>query len=83
MLGRPDRQTRCAADERESPGGSIARRRRWAKSTEDARGFAGEDSTNPNHVSIIAHGNGINVHHCIFRASKISIGAGLFTKSRA
>ncbi len=35
--------------------------------------FAGEDSTNPNHVSIIAHGNGINVHHCIFRGSKISV----------
>lgn len=35
--------------------------------------LAGEDSTNPNHVSIIAHGNGVNVHHCIFRGSKISV----------
>ena len=35
--------------------------------------FAGEDSTNPNHVSIIAHGNGINVHHCLFRGPKISV----------
>lgn len=35
--------------------------------------LAGEDSTNPNHVSVIAHGNGVNVHHCIFRGSKISV----------
>lgn len=34
--------------------------------------FAGEDSTNPHHVPIIAHGNGINIHHCLFRGSKIS-----------
>ncbi|MCC7043945.1 MAG: hypothetical protein IT183_08785, partial [Acidobacteria bacterium] len=35
--------------------------------------FAGEDTTNPNHVAVIAHGNGINVHHCIFRGAKISV----------
>ena len=35
--------------------------------------FAGEDSTNPSHVPVIAHGNGINVHHCLFRGSKISV----------
>ncbi len=35
--------------------------------------FAGEELTNPNHVGIIANGNGINVHHCIFRGLKISV----------
>jgi hypothetical protein len=35
--------------------------------------FAGEDTTNPHHVAIIAHGNGVNVRHCIFRGSKISV----------
>lgn len=35
--------------------------------------FLGDDLTNPNHVAIIAHGNGVNVHHCIFRGLKISV----------
>ena len=35
--------------------------------------LAGEDTTNPHHVAIIAHGDGVNVHHCIFRGSKISV----------
>ncbi len=35
--------------------------------------FAGDEVTNPNHVSIIANGNGVNVHHCIFRGMKISV----------
>jgi hypothetical protein len=52
----------------------ISRLRRGLDDLEIAQCiFAGEDTTNPNHVSIIAHGNGINVHHCIFRGSKISV----------
>jgi hypothetical protein len=35
--------------------------------------FAGEEVTNPFHVSIIANGDGVNVHHCIFRGLKISV----------
>lgn len=35
--------------------------------------FLGDDFTNPNHVTIIANGNGVNVHHCIFRGMKISV----------
>ena len=35
--------------------------------------FAGEELTNPNHVGVIANGNGINMHHCIFRGLKISV----------
>lgn len=35
--------------------------------------FLGDDLTNPNHVAVIAHGNGVNVHHCIFRGLKISV----------
>ena len=35
--------------------------------------FAGDDLTNPNHVAVIANGNGVNVHHCIFRGLKISV----------
>ena len=35
--------------------------------------FAGDEVTNPNHVAIIANGNGVNVHHCIFRGLKISV----------
>jgi len=34
--------------------------------------FAGDEVTNPNHVAIIANGNGVNVHHCLFRGLKIS-----------
>lgn len=35
--------------------------------------FAGEEVTNPFHVGIIANGNGVRVHHCIFRGLKISV----------
>jgi hypothetical protein len=35
--------------------------------------FAGDEVTNPNHVAIIANGNGVNVHHCLFRGLKISV----------
>jgi len=35
--------------------------------------IAGDEVTNPNHVAIIAHGNGVNVHHCVFRGLKISV----------
>jgi hypothetical protein len=52
----------------------ISRLRRDLEDLEIAQCvFAGEDSANPNHVSIIAHGNGVNVHHCIFRGAKISV----------
>jgi hypothetical protein len=32
----------------------------------------GEETTTPNHVGIIANGNGVSVHHCVFRGLKIS-----------
>jgi len=35
--------------------------------------FAGDEVTNPSHVAIIANGNGVNVHHCLFRGLKISV----------
>lgn len=35
--------------------------------------FAGDEVTNPSHVGIIANGNGVNVHHCVFRGLKISV----------
>jgi hypothetical protein len=35
--------------------------------------FAGDAVTNPHHVGIIAHGNGVDVHHCLFRGLKISV----------
>lgn len=34
--------------------------------------FVGEETTAPNHVGIIANGNGVSVHHCVFRGLKIS-----------
>lgn len=34
--------------------------------------FVGEETTTPNHVGIIANGNGVSVHHCVFRGLKIS-----------
>jgi hypothetical protein len=52
----------------------ISRLRRDLEDLEIAQClFAGDEVTNPNHVSIIANGNGVNVHHCIFRGMKISI----------
>jgi hypothetical protein len=35
--------------------------------------FAGDEVTTPFHVGIIAHGNGVDVHHCLFRGLKISV----------
>lgn len=35
--------------------------------------FAGDLVTNPHHVGIIAHGNGVDVHHCLFHGLKISV----------
>ncbi len=35
--------------------------------------FAGDEVTNPHHVGVIALGNGVDVHHCIFRGLKISV----------
>ena len=52
----------------------ISRLRRDLEDLEIAQCvFAGDDLTNPNHVAIIANGNGVNVHHCIFRGLKISV----------
>jgi hypothetical protein len=52
----------------------ISRLRRDLEDLEIAQClFAGDEVTNPNHVSIIANGDGVNVHHCIFRGMKISV----------
>jgi hypothetical protein len=52
----------------------ISRLRRDLEDLEIAQClFAGDEVTNPSHVSIIANGNGVNVHHCIFRGMKISV----------
>jgi len=53
---------------------AISRLRRDLEDLEIAQClFAGDEVTNPNHVAIIAHGNGVNVHHCVFRGLKISV----------
>jgi hypothetical protein len=53
---------------------AISRLRRDLEDLEIAQCiFAGDEVTNPNHVAVIANGNGINVHHCIFRGLKISV----------
>jgi len=53
---------------------AISRLRRDLEDLEIAQClFAGDEVTNPNHVAIIANGNGVNVHHCIFRGLKISV----------
>lgn len=53
---------------------AVSRLRRDLEDLEIAQClFAGEELTNPNHVGIIAHGTGINVHHCVFRGLKISV----------
>jgi hypothetical protein len=52
---------------------AISRLRRDLEDLEIAQClFAGDEVTNPNHVAIIANGNGVNVHHCVFRGLKIS-----------
>lgn len=35
--------------------------------------FAGDKVTNPNHLGVLAHGNGINVHHCVFYGVKLTV----------
>lgn len=35
--------------------------------------FLGDDLTNPMHVAAIVKGDGVRVHHCIFRGSKITV----------
>ena len=53
---------------------AISRLRRDLEDLEIAQCvFAGDEVTNPNHVAIIANGNGVRVHHCIFRGLKISV----------
>jgi predicted alpha/beta-hydrolase family hydrolase len=53
---------------------AVSRLRRDLEDLEIAQCvFLGDDLTNPNHVAIIANGNGVNVHHCIFRGLKISV----------
>jgi hypothetical protein len=53
---------------------AISRLRRDLEDLEIAQClFAGDKVTNPNHVAIITHGNGVNVHHCVFRGLKISV----------
>ncbi len=52
----------------------ISRLRRDLEDLEIAQCvFLGDDLTNPLHVAVIANGNGVNVHHCIFRGVKISV----------
>jgi hypothetical protein len=52
----------------------ISRLRRGLDDLEIAQClFIGDDLTNPLHVAIIAHGTGIDVHHCVFRGMKISV----------
>ena len=52
----------------------ISRLRRDLEDLEIAQClFAGEEVTNPSHVAIIANGDGVNVHHCVFRGAKISV----------
>jgi len=53
---------------------AVSRLRRDLEDLEIAQCiFAGDDLTNPNHVAVIANGNGVNVHHCLFRGLKISV----------
>ncbi len=35
--------------------------------------FAGDKVTNPNHLGVLANGNGINVHHCVFHGVKLTV----------
>src|SRR5262249_48444232 len=35
--------------------------------------FLADFTTNPGHVGIIANGDSVNVHHCIFRGLKINV----------
>lgn len=35
--------------------------------------FAGDKFTSPNHLGVLAHGSGINVHHCVFFNAKLTV----------
>ena len=35
--------------------------------------FAGDKITSPNHLGILAHGSGVNVHHCVFYNAKLTV----------
>ena len=35
--------------------------------------FAGDKVTSPNHLGILAHGSGVNVHHCVFYNAKLTV----------
>lgn len=35
--------------------------------------FAGDKVTNPNHLGVLAHGNGISMHHCVFHGVKLTV----------
>ena len=53
---------------------AISRLRRDLEDLEVAQCLlVGDELIAPNHVSIIANGNGVRVHHCIFRGQKISV----------
>lgn len=53
---------------------AISRLRRDLEDLEIAQClFAGDEVTNPNHVAVIANGNGVDLHHCVFRGLKISV----------
>ena len=53
---------------------AVSRLRRDLEDLEIAQClFAGDEVTNPNHVGIIANGNGVVVRHCVFRGLKISV----------
>jgi hypothetical protein len=52
----------------------IGRRgRQWADLEIAQCLFAGDKVTSPNHLGILAHGMGINVHHCIFYNAKLTV----------
>ncbi|MCC7174011.1 MAG: hypothetical protein IT159_02350, partial [Bryobacterales bacterium] len=47
---------------------AIARLNRQLEDLEIAQClFAGDETVAPNHVGVIAHGNAVSVHHCLFR----------------
>ncbi|MBI4909242.1 MAG: hypothetical protein HY820_36820 [Acidobacteria bacterium] len=72
ILGWPVVETPVAGQIRRLYG--INRFRRDLDDLEVAQcAFLGEDAIAPHHVGIIANGDGINVHHCIFRGMKISV----------
>lgn len=35
--------------------------------------FAGDKVVSPNHLGILAHGSGINLHHCVFYNAKLTV----------